>query len=71
MPEILDFLLHGSHFFTNLLETYTIKMYRLHLSFLTENERKRVLIVEQMENGFKRRGEKTEKRRAETRGTER
>ena len=71
MPEILDFLLHGSHFFTNLLETYTIKMYRLHLSFLTENKRKRVLIVDQMENGFKTRGEKTEKRRAGKRGTER
>lgn len=30
-------------------------MYRLHLSFLTKNETKRDLIVEQMENGFKRR----------------
>lgn len=58
MPEILDFLHQGSPFYTNLLETYTIKMYKLHLSFLSENERKRVLIVEQMEKGFKRRGVK-------------
>lgn len=71
MPEILGFLLHGSHFFTNLLETYTIKMYRLHLSFLTKNETKRDLIVEQMDNGFKGRGEKNEKRGVEKRGKER